>query len=344
MAMYAQRIGNFASVERLYNDRTPINVRDNNGEPWNTDVRPTNCRGRSWERVVKLSANKYALVNTGSWFYKHTTPNLTKPRYHHEVETQAPILWHRTRQGKEFITVRNGNGLYSSHNSMYNFLERHLPSGIAFIIKQGKQFLCTDSESYYLPKRSFSTARMKEYYAIRGYGSDRSEHKDNKSLVFEVTTNARGFNEYTQVGKIHRHTKKAIDRKAKAKYAKHIQTFKEYTVPLANMLLASGNRNVDSTVEREFTAWYREQTGVHTHSLFAMHRELHTDHKAPTKAHRRAISTAMLDTQGDTGYNLMQLFVYHCSRHEGIRCGSEAVYNKWVNNTLALHIQVPTGE
>jgi len=185
---------------------------------------------------------------------------------------------------------------------------------------------------------------MKEYYAIRGYGSDRSEHKDNKSLVFEVTTNARGFNEYTQVGKIHRHTKKAIDRKAKAKYAKHIQTFKEYTVPLANMLLASGNRNVDSTVEREFTAWYREQTGVHTHSLFAMHRELHTDHKAPTKAHRRAISTAMLDTQGDTGYNLMQLFVYHCSRHEGIRCGSEAVYNKWVNNTLALHIQVPTGE
>ena len=121
MAIYWTKPTTFAEVEAIYNNTKPMRGR-NKGK----DVRPIGDRARDHERVKKISANCYLLMNGGyyddvfQWYYfrgKPAAPTQT------ETVALAPICWKRHKDGTETITVRNGIG-NGAHMSHYSFLDQ----------------------------------------------------------------------------------------------------------------------------------------------------------------------------------------------------------------------------
>jgi hypothetical protein len=80
-----------------------------------------------------------------------------------EMINLAPIVWRKHRDGTTTIKVRNGTGQYA-HNSRYSFLDRHLPHGMRFIIRNGKHFIKVGDTEYYLAKsKTVSKSAMPEH-------------------------------------------------------------------------------------------------------------------------------------------------------------------------------------
>jgi hypothetical protein len=140
MAMYYYRLNTFDEVAKQYDSVTPIR---------GTALRPIGDRRRKWEHIVKLSANKYCLmdmIGDGAGRFWCGT-------WEEEVE-RAAVTWTRSpTTGIEKIRIRNGYGVEANHNQRYSFLERALPSNMAFLVEHGKQYVVTrDGTKYYLPK------------------------------------------------------------------------------------------------------------------------------------------------------------------------------------------------
>ena len=133
-----------AEVDNIYNNTKPMAGR-NKGK----DVRPIADRKRDHERVKKISANCYALMNGGyyddvyHYYSHHSKVGLTKA----EIAALSPVVWRRHKDGTETVTIRNGIG-GGCHMSHYSFLDRMIPRGMSWHIRNGKQYV----NGYYLPK------------------------------------------------------------------------------------------------------------------------------------------------------------------------------------------------
>ena len=150
MALYWQNnyLNTFDKVAACYESTKPIR-----GKLAPHNVRPLGDRARRWERIKKINNNCYLLMDgyySGddvfpTWYYGGNTGKPTEA----EMINLAPIVWRRHRDGTTTIKVRNGTGR-GAHIGRYSFLDRHLPNGMRFIIRNGKHFLSLYGAEYYL--------------------------------------------------------------------------------------------------------------------------------------------------------------------------------------------------
>ena len=241
MALTFSQFGSFAEVVSHYNSITPLRGKDNVGK----DIRPIGDRARKMERIVKISANCYALSDGyhmgdehfPSWSYG-TTLNPTLA----DMEKYAPIVWRKKRDGTEEVTLRNGWGQYS-HNDRYAFLWRHTPYGMVFLNRNGKHFIQTNGGYYYLAKKR--TAPRAVYDSIMANGSKHSwqkslkdwvmVHDDNSAVTFRKAEN--GWEHVEGTGRSLAETKgPTVNKNAKAKYKDDIKKFFEWGMAMSPLL------------------------------------------------------------------------------------------------------------
>ena len=219
------------------------------------DIRPLGDRNRKYERIKKISDNCYVLqdgyhsgdeVFGGYYRYNENDPYaLIKPT-EAEIVKLAPIVWRKHRDGSETITIRNGTG-YQAHNSRYSFLDRHLPMGLQFIIRNGKHFILCQNNGveYYLaksltmaehaiPKKHIKGSRIKTAEGRMGGYTTRD---DGVSLTFKRITKYPRCFEFVSGGKaIPKPPKKIVDKKTKAKMKDAIVAFRDWASVMFPML------------------------------------------------------------------------------------------------------------
>jgi len=204
------------------------------GKLSDANVRPLGDRARKWERIKKINNNCYVLTDgyhTGddvfkSWGYNHKTGKPTEA----EMINLAPIVWRRHRDGTTTIKVRNGTG-QGAHNGRYSFLDRHLPHGMRFIIRNGKHFISlghgTTYKEYYLAKSKTLAAWALPDDAQRNqWTKDFTSRDDGVALTFRVDDDKISF---VDGGKgLPVPPKVRVDKKAKAKMKDAIAEFREW--------------------------------------------------------------------------------------------------------------------
>lgn len=241
MALTFSHFNSFAEVVSHYDRIKPLRGKDNVGK----DIRPIGDRVRKMERIVKISANCYALSDGyhmgdehfPAWGYGATLqPTLA------DMEKYAPIVWRKKRDGTEEVTLRNGWGPHS-HNGRYAFLWRHTPYGMAFRNRNGKHFIQTNGGDYYLAKQR--TAPRAVYDAVTGNQSKHRwqgrikdwamAHDCNSAVTFRKAEN--GWEHVEGTGRSLAEAKgPTVNKNAKAKYKDDIKKFFAWGMAMSPLL------------------------------------------------------------------------------------------------------------
>ena len=216
------------------------------------DIRPLGDRNRKYERIKKISDNCYVLqdgyhsgdeVFGGYYAYTNATTDVPLRPTEAEIIKLAPIVWRKHRDGSETITIRNGTG-YGAHNGRYSFLDRHLPMGLQFIIRNGKQFIiCQDTEVRYYLAKSLTMAEhaIPKKHSVTTMNEKRrsgyTTRDDGVSLTFKRITKYPRCFEFVSGGKaIPKPPKQIVDKKAKAKMKDAIVAFRDWASVMFPML------------------------------------------------------------------------------------------------------------
>lgn len=238
---------NFSSFDEVvthYNNTAPTRGEANRGK----DIRPIGDRRRKWERIVKISANCYALsdgYHFGDPVFPAWTYNVTgfKPTLKH-MEQYAPIVWRRKRDGTEEVTLRNGWGPHA-HNSRYAFLYRHSPAGTWFRGRgnSGKHYIQVrdTGKQYYLAKARTTPKpiydKIVNTVPVTHEDKRRKEwvmaYDDNSAVTFRKTKNGWEHVEGTGRPSPARPT---INKVTKAEYKHAIDTFFEWGMTISPLL------------------------------------------------------------------------------------------------------------
>ena len=135
-----QGLSSFDEVAQAYNTIKPIR-----GARASEDLRPLAERRYWWNRIHKVSDNKYVLCD-GHWAWSGMNNHV------YTLEQTAPIVWERKEDG-DYMTVRShmNDGISVSR---YSFLDRWLPQSMRFdwYTTTGKHFVKYGGKDYYLPK------------------------------------------------------------------------------------------------------------------------------------------------------------------------------------------------
>jgi len=243
MALTYSSHTSFEEVVAHYNAITPMRGSTNAGK----DIRPIGDRNRKWERIVKISANCYALSDGFHMGDEHFPAYMPYETTLANMEKYAPIVWRKKRDGTTEVTLRNGYGPYA-HNSRYAFLYRHTPKNIWFHIRNGKQFLRQGGTHYYLaktrtaPKAVYAEAqRLKALPDNTNYHSRRTAawaraHDDNSAVVFRTNEHG-GLDHVEGTGQdLAKYKGPTVNKEAKAKYKDDIRKFFEWGMTMAPML------------------------------------------------------------------------------------------------------------
>lgn len=239
MALYWQNryLTSFDRVAAIYDAIKPLR-----GKLAPHNVRPLGDRARKWERIKKINNNCYVLTDgyhTGddvfkSWGYNHKTGKPTEA----DMVNLAPIVWRKHRDGTTTIKVRNGTG-QGAHNGRYSFLDRHLPNGMRFIIRNGKHFISlgygTTYKEYYLAKSNTLAAWALPDDARRTqWNKNLTSRDDGVALTFRVDDDKITF---VDGGKpLPVPPKVRVDKKAKAKMKDAIAEFREWAFTMYPLL------------------------------------------------------------------------------------------------------------
>ena len=252
MAAYTQpyiRPTSFAEVENIYNNTKPMRGR-NKGK----DVRPIGDRRRDHERVKKISANCYALMNGGyyddvyHWHYGGARGTPTKA----EIAKLAPVVWRRHKDGTETVTIRNGIG-DGCHMSHYSFLDRMLPRGMCLDIRNGKQYVIANSGKHYLPKCMYVPRHV--------YDTGHKAHwmratDDGSALVFFREEHGERFTLASSEYDAPKPPRTLVNKKQKAKYKNAMASYLDWISTMAPMLQVD-----DWGYRQEMKRQVREATG-----------------------------------------------------------------------------------
>ncbi len=239
----------FAEVENIYNNTKPMR-----GKNKDKDVRPIADRKRDHERVKKISANCYALMNGGyyddvyHWYYGGARGTPTKP----EIAALSPVVWRRHKDGTETVTIRNGIG-DGCHMSHYSFLDRMLPRGMGLDLRNGQQYVIANSGKHYLPKCMYVPRHV--------YDTGHKAHwmrvtDDGSALTFLREDHG---NKFTLVGDecdAPKPPRTLVNKKQKARYKDAIASYLDWVSTMAPMLQVD-----DWQYYQEMKRQVREATG-----------------------------------------------------------------------------------
>ena len=239
MALYWQNryLMSFDKVAATYDAIKPLR-----GKLAPHNVRPLGDRARKWERIKKINNNCYVLMDgyySGddvfpAWYSGGNTGKPTEA----EMINLAPIVWRRHRDGTTTIKVRNGTG-QGAHNGRYSFLDRHLPNGMRFIIRNGKHFISlgygTTYKEYYLAKsKTAAKCALPQSEHRNRWNSYLTSRDDGVALTFRVDDDKITF---VDGGKgLPVPPKVRVDKKAKAKMKDAIAEFREWAFTMYPLL------------------------------------------------------------------------------------------------------------
>ena len=235
MALYWQNIklSTFDKVAAAYDAIKPLR-----GKLAPHNVRPLGDRARKQERIKKINDNCYLLMDgyySGddvfpAWYSGGNTGKPTEA----EMINLAPIVWRRHRDGTTTIKVRNGTG-QGAHNSRYSFLDRHLPNGMRFIIRNGKHFIGTVGAEYYLAKsKTAAKCALPQSKHKNRWNSYLTSRDDGVALTFRVDDDKISFLDGGK--RLPVPPKVRVDKKAKAKMKDAIAEFREWAFTMYPLL------------------------------------------------------------------------------------------------------------
>jgi len=239
----------FAEVENIYNNTKPM-AGKNKGK----DVRPIADRKRDHERVKKISANCYALMNGGyyddvyHWYYGGARGTPTKS----EIAALSPVVWRRHKDGTETVTIRNGIG-DGCHMSHYSFLDRMLPRGMSLDIRNGKQYVIANSGKHYLPKCMYVPRCV---YDASHKSSWMRATDDGSALVFFREEHGERFTLASSEHDAPKPPRTLVNKKQKARYKDAIASYLDWVSTMAPMLQVD-----DWQYRSEMKRQVREATG-----------------------------------------------------------------------------------
>ena len=234
MLIQLWNVDSFGKVATLYESIKPLVSKCHTRDQ---DIRPIGDRTRKHERIKKINDTCYILqdgyhsgdeVFSSYWSDEKGTPTEA------EIIKLAPIVWRKHRDGSETITIRNGTG-YQAHNGRYSFLDRCLPLGLQFILRNGKHFiLCQNDEvEYYLAK----SLTMAEHAIPKKHNGGYTTRDDGVSLTFKRITKYQRCFEFVSGGKpIPKPPRQVVDKEAKAKMKDAISTFRDWSSIMFPML------------------------------------------------------------------------------------------------------------
>lgn len=248
MALTFSNYSTFAEVVAHYNNIAPVRGRGNVGK----DIRPIGDRSRKYERIVKISANCYALT-CGFTFGDSVYPDYRimsrdAPSPDATLEKYAPVVWRRLRDGTDQVTLRNGWGL-GIHNSHYAFLSRHTPAGMHFTVHAGTQRLIRSGMyrgnghtiTHYLAKVRTTPRRVYEKYQGKSPSNWMREmakfirlRDDNSAVVFRRKDNSEW--QHVEGTGLQEPRKPYVDKEAKAKFKDDINKFFEWGMAMSPLL------------------------------------------------------------------------------------------------------------
>lgn len=230
------RFNTFNSVVAWYEQTKPIVSKHHTAAD---NIRPIGARNRKWERIRKVDAETYVLLDG---YYGSTLFNNNGRGDAQYEQDMAPIMWKREADG-DYIYIRNGlKG--SVPFSRFKFLQWHLPNELRFKYnQQGKHWVFaktpTGYEDFPLPKTDY-----KWDYQLKEAGRD-----DGKRLKFRVN----GDDTFTRVGEAFKVEVTTVDKELKKQWKAKIDAFYTQAAALAPMLDTSWNgRNEYRTVIQEW--------------------------------------------------------------------------------------------
>jgi hypothetical protein len=218
------RFNTFNQVVAWYEAIRPMLSKNHKVED---DVRPIGARNRKWERIRKVDAETYVLLDG---FYCHTMWKRNEPEADMYEQDMAPIMWKREADG-DYIYVRNGKK-DSMLYCRYNFLQAHLPMNVAFRYnQQGKHWVRAETptgwEDFPLPK------------TMHHYDSKTKERgvDDGKRLKFRANEDGT----FTRVGDSFKVEITTVDKELKKQWKAKIDAFYIQAAALAPMLDTTWN-------------------------------------------------------------------------------------------------------
>lgn len=236
----------FEGITDLYEAIKPINER---AFGKSRDIRPINSRSNKSDKIRKIDADTYALLDGGvgdtmSWFEDHPrgeeSVDSYTPQDVEEMVAFAPIVWRYDRKRDiESVTIRNHTSPDSTHWRI-KYLRLYVPDPMMVPpCKHGKEYIriCdghrpSDDRWVYLPR---STAYPKSWQD-RKFDPDalRFPEEDGVALTFErdgldVIDKWR----WVSGGAAEYRTRKRTDLEKKKKYTPYIDAYWEYLVSYA---------------------------------------------------------------------------------------------------------------
>jgi hypothetical protein len=214
------RFNTFNEVAKWYEQTKPIVSKNHKAED---NIRPIGNRKYKWERIRKVDAETYVLLDGYYGNTMHGTHTHGDAQYEQDM---APIMWKREADG-DYIYIRNGT-TRSVPYSRFKFLQNYLPSDVAFRYnQQGKHWVRTKTptgwEDFPLPK----TAYVWNYQTKEPAVAD-----DGKRLKFRVNEDGT----FTRVGEAFKTEKTTVDKELKKQWKGRIEAFYTQAAALAPML------------------------------------------------------------------------------------------------------------
>jgi hypothetical protein len=218
------RFNTFNEVAKWYEQTKPVVSKHHKAED---NIRPIGQRKRKWERIRKVDAETYVLLD-GFYGLTMYTNGHGDAQYEQDM---APVMWKREADG-DYIYIRNGTK-NSVPFSRFQFLRWYLPTSISFRYnQQGKHWIRaktpTGYEDFPLPK----TAYVWNYTLKQPAVAD-----DGKRLKFRVNEDGT----FTRAGNTFKTNESTIDRELKKQWKPKIEAFYTQAAVLAPMLDTTWN-------------------------------------------------------------------------------------------------------
>jgi len=237
------RFDTFNQVVAWYEQTKPILSKHHKAED---NIRPIGARNRKWERIKKVDAETYLLLDGCYGNTMSTTSSRNGYGDAQYEQDMAPIMWKREADG-DYIYIRNGV-VGSAHMSRYQFLHWYMPNNARFKYNQsGKHWVHamtpTGHEEFPLPKTIYTWD-----YTLK----KPSIEDDGKRLKFRANEDGT----FARVGEAFKMEGTAIDKDLKRQWKPKIDAFYMQAAAFAPMLDTTWHgRNVYGNTIRD---WCKE--------------------------------------------------------------------------------------
>lgn len=337
MALWCVPLSSFKEVVDLYNSVTPVVKRElcDRRSPRSMDIRPTNCRSRQHERIIKVNRNKYLLCDghEDNLIFHIANECKTLEEFNKIMEIDAPIVWERKRCGSEVLTIRNVRDVAKwgrRPTGRMEFIYRHSPIRWSTQCKGGNQYLYTTVGVHVLPKNNFLPASMileanaSECGYIKPYAG-KVQNKQDKKLVFTRTEKGG----WIAPKKEYREKKWRIDTKRKNSYKPALNKFFEEAAPMALMFEHTFYNlpSHDEDIKRLAKRITPERSSHYSFTFSRLLAEPVTDPET--------VLSIMRNPDDECWIGLVKLFAHRIDDSDARKS-----FNRWVNELFGLKIKV----